>query len=466
MKYYLKYIVEQNQEIMEELLDFKKTVNRRLDELQDEQDKLKGAVTGFTASLSNINEDTKNKSDGFVKLLDTGFNTVVNGIKVAESNQVHISKQIKEIPFSNTRQEEPSAERVQDPQPKQPDNHKVRNCAQCDFMVHSDQHLKKHMKVRHGVRDKMLWVGDTISSNADFKHISDISNTVITTVKAYAVSQEESAGCPEKNFLDVVEKELEDKGYTFLVLGGGTVEITNLDTKSNPEEGITRFKETVIRSSTKLFTLAEAALHTNPSLEKVIILRRPPRFDPVVSDPMELKPQLSRLGDAVLFDLWCESRFKEKIFLGDHQIPHQLGPDHEQVFGHPNHTAYDGIQMGGPGGRKCFQESILNILNNAGIIKLLNDTRTQIREENIPSGLKPAQPSSKGYDPMRMFRERLTSARVEEPAVNVQTPQSTSNPNQTQNPPDHPRPSVINRSSTIQSNYSVPVSNSFGVLGN
>ena len=188
------------------------------------------------------------------------------------------------------------------------------------------------MRVRHGVKDKMLWVGDSVSSNADFKHISDISNTVITTVKAYAVSQEENgARFPEKNFLDVVEKELEDKDYTFLVLGGGTVEITNLDTKSSPEEGLTSFKETVIRSSTKLFTLAEAALHTNPSLEKVIILRRPPRFDPVVSDPMELKPQLSKLGDAVIFDLWCESRFKDRIFLGDHQIPHRLGDDHEQV---------------------------------------------------------------------------------------------------------------------------------------
>ena len=57
-------------------------------------------------------------------------------------------------------------------------------------MIHNDLHLQKHMKVRHGVRDKMLWVGDSISSNMDFKHIEENISMDIKHAKAYTVTSE------------------------------------------------------------------------------------------------------------------------------------------------------------------------------------------------------------------------------------------------------------------------------------
>ena len=227
------------------------------------------------------------------------------------------------------------------------------------------------------------WVGDSISSNLDFKHIEENINMDIKHTKAYTVTSEAvGAKFPEKNFIDVVEKELDRHDYSVLVLGGGTVEITNLNTDVTPEENLMQFKDEVIKASQKLFNLAECALHTYPSLDKVVLLRRPPRFDPVSVDPLELKPQLSRLGDSVLFDMWCNSSLKKKITLGDHQISHQMNEDHYKVFGHPSQEQYDGLHMNGHGGRHAFQESVLNILRNAGVCKARKE------EPKIPDGRK------------------------------------------------------------------------------
>ena len=78
--------------------------------------------------------------------------------------------------------------------------------------MYSDLHLKKHMKVRHEVKDKLLWVGDSVSSNMDFDSLALDLDMDIKSVKAYSVTAESvGARFPSKNFLDVVEKELEKK---------------------------------------------------------------------------------------------------------------------------------------------------------------------------------------------------------------------------------------------------------------
>ena len=63
-------------------------------------------------------------------------------------------------------------------------------CDKCDFIIHSDLHLKKHMYVRHGVKGKMLWVGDSINLNADFSDISSRSGMEVKSVEAYGISKE------------------------------------------------------------------------------------------------------------------------------------------------------------------------------------------------------------------------------------------------------------------------------------
>ena len=318
------------------------------------------------------------------------------------------------------------------------------------------------MHVRHGEKDKLLWVADSISSNLDFKHIADKIDMTIKHAKAYTVTADSpGAKFPNRNFLDVVEKECDETDFSVLVLGGGTVEITNLDTTQNPEENIIEFKEKVFAASKKMFNLAECALQTYPCLEKVIILKKPPRFDPKDVDPMELKPQLSKLGNSILFELWCNSNFKGKIIIGDHQIPHLLDDSHHQVYGHPDLDHYDGLHLHGPDGRAAFQKSILNILKTAGLVSTLTETNTSNKTiKDIPDGKKN---TSDAYDPMKMFKNRHKLRKNSSNHQNFHKDGLDEAGNQPPRP--SVRPTVI-RSSSLQNRYTVPVGNTFDMLGN
>ena len=200
----------------------------------------------------------------------------------------------------------------------------------------------------------------------------------------------------------------------------------------------------------------------------MIILRRPPRFDPANVDPLQLKPQLSSLGNAFLFDLWCSSKFKSKIFLGDHQLPHLVDDSHHLVYGHPGHGQNDGLHMYGPEGRKTFQASVLNILRNA---KLLKRSSYPEKRKYIPGGGKVPSSNQKGYNPMKILKERHTFFTEQSrsstddvpfpPAGATVFPSSIS----TSSSRKPSRPSVI-QSNCRQESYSVPISNHLDILGN
>ena len=480
-KYYMKYVIEQNQEMMEEFSEFKKTVFRRFDNLADEQDRINEELKRMMVSRKKFEDDSTIREAENQKVIAKGFDTLVSGMRVLESHQVHISQQICDVTTVNTLTSKTNPQASVPESGHAQKNKEIKTCTKCDFIVHTDLHLKKHMKVRHGVRDKMLWVSDSISSNVDFESIEEKIDMDIKSAKAYTTTGDAvGAKFPEKNFLDVAGKELDGASYSVLVIGGGTVEITNLSTEVTPEEDISKFKDEVIKSSQNLFTLAESALYKYSSLEKVIILRRPPRFDPISVDPLELKPQLSKLGDSVLFDLWCNSSFKKKIVLGEHQIPHLLDDDHIEVFGHPNNKSYDGLHMRGQAGRQVFEKSVLNILRNAGVYKAgLNDTKP-------PEGWKPKNTSAVGWKSREHDRMKTTCDKTS--LTGSKPPQydpmgrmfqrirevSTNQGNQTMCRddgsgdvfcPPNGRTSVI-KPTNLQAHYSVNVANSFDVLGN
>ena len=296
----------------------------------------------------------------------------------------------------------------------------------------------------------------------------------VIPVKAYAASADTPGSkFPKNNFLEVVEKELEGDDFKILVLGGGNVEITNLNTKDNTEENIASFKDGILTSTQMLFSIAETALQTYPELKKVILLRRPPRFDPVAVDPLQLKPQLSKLGDAFLFDLWCNSSFKNKIFLGDYLMPDPRDLDsHLQVYGQPDRVRYDGLHMHGTSGRRIFQECILNTLDKAGLIIP--------KQKSTSPETSSSQPT---YDPLKMFKDRLTNQKQNTTGTAAGHPRpSVISPRLQDAPSGHPRPSVVGSklhdaparhhrpsvigSCSLQDGYFLPVSNQFDILGN
>ena len=297
------------------------------------------------------------------------------------------------------------------------------------------------MKVAHAVKDKLLWVADSVNSNVDLQFISKQTGFDIKSVKAYTATNEASAKYPEKNFLDVTAAQLESNQYEILVLGGGCVDITSLKTDENPDGNINNFRDKTMESAQKLFCLAEASLHEFPSLRKVILFKRTPRMDPKKNDPLSLKTQLSSLADSIYFGLWCESAFKDKIHLGEHIIP--LHTINEQ-------------QMRGPSGRKMFTRTIQLILKKAGIIE-------DSENEYLPDGMKeiPRCSERSAYDPLNILRKDINARKG-----------SFSKPKESET---ISRPSVITRKPSnysgtlqddLQSFYSIPVNNPYWTLGN
>ena len=163
---------------------------------------------------------------------------------------------------------------------------------------------------------------------------------------------------------------------------------------------------------------------------------------------------------------------------GDHTIAHHPGEEHFRIFGRPGDRSYDGIHMLGPDGRDIYEKSILNILLLAGLLRTRPNLRQKEKEKEQEHGrarpapllLPPrlARAASPLYDPLKMFRERISSLR-ESNASSSNTCSSSRrlklNPEQRQQRLNNPRQSVITTGG-IQGNYSVPVSNSFEILGN
>ena len=118
---------------------------------------------------------------------------------------------------------------------------------------------------------------------------------------------------PEKNFEDVVQKNLKLPGreqYDIVVMTSPTVDISNLGTFSMSENS----ERVVIESSNNMFKIAHRALTENPTLMKVVIFEHPPRFDDVH------KSQLVTLANNRLNQLWDNSPFKNRIILGRHSL--------------------------------------------------------------------------------------------------------------------------------------------------
>ena len=109
-----------------------------------------------------------------------------------------------------------------------------------------------------------------------------------------------------------------------------------------------------------------------------------------------------------------------------------------------------------------YHRSILNILLSAGLLKPPAKAQKSVPVDKRAERLEPA---SLKYDPLRIFRERLSSMRdnsrlqptvISSPPILKQSKMSSTNA---------PRKSVI-MTGNKEYNYSVPVSNSFEILGN
>ena len=213
-----------------------------------------------------------------------------------------------------------------------------------------------HPKVQEEV--KVLYASGSIGQNCDLQSISEDTQTNIVTVKAYSSVYDEKAYYPEKNFEQVIPKELGKQNYNHLIMQSSSVDITNLR-RINVNINNHYLRQEATKSSFNMIKTAERAIQEHPSLEKVLIVERAPRHDKM--------SWLSKFSNEELHRLLNLSSFKDQINIGLHTLDFD-GDLINSVYGSRlTHKNYDGIHLRGPSGRSSFTKSLLNIFNNAGL---------------------------------------------------------------------------------------------------
>ena len=145
-----------------------------------------------------------------------------------------------------------------------------------------------------------------------------------------------------------------------------TVDISNIDTSNvSANRNTDVYKKQVITSCQNMFILAQHSLEKNPHLSKVIIMEHPPRFDNHIVDPNSLKPNLARLANVTLGQLFLNSPFKDKIVIGRHSLESPgAGPAHDARYVNRSGRS-DGVHFWGVKGREVYTNSVNTILMSA-----------------------------------------------------------------------------------------------------
>ena len=221
---------------------------------------------------------------------------------------------------------------------------------------------------------KILYVGDSISSNVDLDTLQEATNAEFVTAKAYSAVHDEVSNIakqapkfPAANFTDVINNKINKEEFEYVIIQAGSIDITNLNTKDNPTEYMEYYRQETVISATNIFNAGENALRLNPNIKKVVIMKHIPRYDPAEVDPLGLKPSLSLLFNNTLGNLWMESKFKQKMFIGNHNIDCN-GAIREARYRHTKSGRFDGIHLYGSSGMKAYTQSVMNILRTSKLI--------------------------------------------------------------------------------------------------
>ena len=175
--------------------------------------------------------------------------------------------------------------------------------------VQSDSEADKQNYNANNSKAKMLIVGSSLIKNLHPQVLKHVSNCDITFSKAYTVDHDENAYFPEQNFIKVVPQELSKQQFHVLVLHMGPKEISNINTKNNYRENVKEWRIKVAQTSLKTHNLAKCCLDNYPSLERVIIVKRLPRYD------CNIKSHLSVYGNSVLDEIWMVNGGDDRIVI-------------------------------------------------------------------------------------------------------------------------------------------------------
>ena len=339
-----KSLVEQNAELIQELLNVKKTMKDIFAQLIDD----------FENGMKEVKDDiTKHniKTTEAVKNLEKKIDTLTAGTKPVE-------------------------EATNDNNIKASEENKSVNKAK-PYVKQGNARSKYQMKPR------VLMVGDSVAQGANFRVIEKHTNTTIKTSKAYSSKCDNTARFKEQNVTNVVQEELKKAKFQYMVLAAPSDDITNIDvSKVNPEDSTETFKRKVETSCKNMINVAERALENNSELKEVILMNHIPRFDTKQADPLSIKPKLATYANNILQEKWLESSHKNRIQVANHELLSVPGPQQKSLYTDQRDGRYDGIHLYGEHGKQAFTSSIKNILLSSVKLSNQQDLRRPVAVSN------------------------------------------------------------------------------------
>ena len=407
----LSMILEEQLDMAQTLKTFKESVNAQLTVIQQDQELLKNTIAQLNnqtvshqSSTSSLLESFQSNIQGQIASLVSSFSSNAPQTLLAPSPPTSQSSQVPTSALANGTPERDNFS-LEDPLPPlvPPVNRTWQTPATfpptcppppsrtlptpptasqtSPNSSSTPPGQQKTTRLETSKRPKVLFIADSIGSNADIRHLEEATNSLIYTEKAYGSAYKPDALKPHQNVLQVADTAPMKRNYKFAILQSSSTDITNLNTNLPLEY----LKQEVAISSKNMITAAQNILEKYPTIKKVLILERTPRFDTKNDDPLHLKPELSVFANDVLGEEINISGIKDRVFLDTHSLPNIL---QDNLYGHRDRFGYDGIHLRGPDGRNHYTRSLCNILQ-----PFLGEYSREYHNHSIPSTISRPYPS-------------------------------------------------------------------------
>ena len=221
------------------------------------------------------------------------------------------------------------------------------------------EEVKKSKPIRAKKKQKITWVGTSVSNVMDkdkFEHETEMD---LSVVKAHGI--EEEGRFKGSNLTAVVPDVVKKEDTDVLVLQAGDIELTNIDVVraiDDEDKDIDEYKKEwylkAEKDSENLFSIAESAIATDLELN-VVIVKRIQRFDKTSVDPIGIKSQLSKFANHVYDQLWLKRGEPTRIHIVDLNLDCEDYPYFKEIlYGRRQDRQFDGIHLNGTADTRQF----------------------------------------------------------------------------------------------------------------
>ena len=139
---------------------------------------------------------------------------------------------------------------------------------------------------------KVLYITDSVGEIVSLSAFSYATGAKIVKVA--------TANSDNSELLDITKSELEKTAFNTVVLHVGSDDISRFDTMNDPAQQLEYFEQEVIKTATGVLNVAEQVLSDYSSVQKLVVIKHPPRFESKASDPYNIKKDLTTLYNSTL----------------------------------------------------------------------------------------------------------------------------------------------------------------------